>query len=64
MTFDRDFYTVAELGQMLGRSVRTPNRWHKLDKGPARTKIGTLIVYRRSVVSEWLNVNELGGERS
>lgn len=65
MTADKSEYlTVEELSELLGRSTRTLFRWHARRNGPPRTKIGSLILYRRAAVDNWLKANEVVGERS
>ncbi len=61
MTANIEYLTAAELSHMLGRSPRTLYRWHSHRQGPPRTKIGTLIVYRRSAVESWLRAEEVNG---
>ena len=61
MTANKDYFTTAELSHMLGRSPRTLHRWHANRQGPPRTKIGTLIVYRKSAVESWLHAEEVNG---
>lgn len=59
-----EYLTVDELSTMLGRSTRTLFRWHARRNGPPRTKVGSLILYRRAAVESWLQSNEVAGERS
>ena len=61
MTANNDFFTAAELSHMLGRSPRTLQRWHSNRQGPPRSKIGTLIVYRRSAVQDWMRAQAIDG---
>ena len=59
-----EYLTVEELSILLGRSTRTLFRWHARRSGPPRTKVGSLILYRRVAVDNWLQANEVAGERS
>jgi predicted DNA-binding transcriptional regulator AlpA len=52
------YITRDELAQMLGRDVRTIERWEQERRGPPRTKVGNLIRYRLQAVREWLAANE------
>jgi hypothetical protein len=57
--FDTEYLTPASLAKNLGVSVRTLARWHFLRTGPAITRVGRMILYRRESVSEWLRSCEL-----
>lgn len=46
------------LARLLGRSLRTLDRWEKDRTGPPRIKIGKLRLYDLSLVPEWLKQNE------
>jgi predicted DNA-binding transcriptional regulator AlpA len=59
-----EYFTVEELSTLLGRSTRTLFRWHARRRGPPRTKIGSLVIYRRAAVESWLQSHEVAGERS
>lgn len=59
-----EYLTVEELSKLLGRSTRTLFRWHARREGPPRTKVGSLILYRRTAVDNWLQRNEVCGEAS
>ena len=52
------YVTREQLASQLKRSLRTIDRMHAARKGPPRTKIGTLIVYRIQAVREWLSKHE------
>jgi hypothetical protein len=57
--FDTEYLTPESLAKNLGVSVRTLARWHSLRTGPAITRVGRMILYRRESVSEWLRSCEL-----
>ena len=59
----KDYLHIDELAALLGRSPRTLHRWHTRRVGPPRIKIGTLVVYRRIAVEQWLARNERAGGR-
>jgi excisionase family DNA binding protein len=51
----RDEYLSDEqLAAELGISDRTPAGWRLRGEGPAYTKIGALVRYRRSDLDRWL----------
>jgi hypothetical protein len=52
------YITREELAEMLGRDVRTIERWEHERLGPPRTKVGSLIRYRVEAVRQWLTENE------
>ncbi len=58
MTSQPEFFTINELALHLGRSKRTLLRWHARRIGPARVRVGNLLVYRREAVENWLKRNE------
>jgi hypothetical protein len=52
------FMTPEELATALGRSLRTLARWHAERKGPARCKVGGLVLYRIEAVQRWMIAHE------
>lgn len=52
------YLTPAQLADELGVCERTVHRWHALRTGPARTKFGNKVYYRRSAVQAWLQKRE------
>jgi transposase-like protein len=56
----REYLSDKELATELNVSPRTLARWRRLREGPAITRIGRKIVYRRASVNEWLASCELG----
>ncbi len=52
------YITSAELADFLGVSERTLSRWAKRQIGPARTRIGRSVLYRRTTVLVWLESQE------
>jgi hypothetical protein len=59
-----EFLTKEELAAELRRNVRTLDRWAALDMGPLRTRIGRMILYRRTSVQKWLAEQEQTCRRS
>ena len=53
-----EYLTKEELAAELRRNVRTLDRWAALDVGPPRTRIGRMILYRRTSVQKWLAEQE------
>lgn len=53
-----DTWTEAEFAEAAGVSTRTVKRWRDQRKGPAFTRAGRRILYRRDAVAEWLLANE------
>jgi hypothetical protein len=53
----RDFsiMTPAELAQMLEVSEFTINQWRASDNGPAYTKLGRRVYYRKQDVMSWID---------
>ncbi len=53
-----NYYSADELANLLGVDVKTLWRWHAKRTGPARTKAGRQVFYRREAVESWLKRNE------
>lgn len=53
-----EYLNDVELAAELRKSPRTLARWRRLGEGPAITRIGREIFYRRSAVAEWLAAQE------
>ncbi|MFN4275351.1 MAG: helix-turn-helix transcriptional regulator [Ferrovibrio sp.] len=53
-----NYYSADELAHLLGVSLCTLWRWHARRIGPARTKAGRQVFYRREAVETWLKRNE------
>lgn len=53
-----DRWTREQFCKFVGRSKRTVQRWERLNIAPARFRCGTLIMYRRDAVLEWLREKE------
>jgi excisionase family DNA binding protein len=51
---DQQLFAVTELAKRLGVSESTLNKWRLTGVGPRFVKIGRLVKYRGSDVSEWL----------
>ena len=49
------FMTERELALALGKSLRTIRRWAALREGPARTRVGKSLLYRKEAVMNWLS---------
>lgn len=56
-----DYLTRSELARELNRSERTLDRWHQLRIGPPRSRIGSMVIYRRAALGEWLRAQEKRG---
>ncbi len=53
-----EYLTPAELAAFLGVSERTLSRWATNQSGPARTRVGRSLLYRRHTVLAWLESQE------
>ncbi len=53
-----EYLTDRELAAELNVSVRTLARWRRLRVGPALTKVGRKVAYRRAAINAWLAANE------
>ncbi len=49
-----EYLTEAELARELCKSLRTLQRWKRLQHGPRRTILGRTTLYHRRDVKEWL----------
>ncbi|NCC23239.1 MAG: DNA-binding protein [Alphaproteobacteria bacterium] len=58
MSFKDEYATHAETAQELNISVRTLARWRAERIGPAYTKIGARVYYRRAAITEWVRKHE------
>jgi hypothetical protein len=59
MSILADYLTEGELAKELGKKTpRTLEIWRQQRTGPAWTKIGRKVVYRRDAVIEWLKSQE------
>jgi len=54
-----EYLSDRELAVELDVSPRTLARWRRLKEGPAITKIGKKVAYRRSAVQAWLAACEM-----
>ncbi len=50
-----EFLTPAEAAKVLRISSRTLARWREDNQGPAYSKLGRRILYRRDAVQQWVN---------
>lgn len=57
------FITPEVLAALLGISGRTLARWHAQRIGPARCKVGKLILYRTQAVRDWMAAQEREPQR-
>ena len=57
----RDLVDRNCAAELLHVSPRTLDRWHLLRTGPPRAKIGGLVRYRLSAISNWLDSCETVG---
>lgn len=53
-----DYLTPEELAAELNVCETTLWRWRRLREGPAITKVGRKVLYRRDDVSAWLIANK------
>ena len=52
---DRQLIGERRFAEMLGRSLRTLQRWRTKGKGPAFTKIGRKVFYELNDLQEWID---------
>jgi predicted DNA-binding transcriptional regulator AlpA len=50
--------TKPAVAVLIGKSVTTLDRWHRLGLGPKPFKIGRSVVYRRRDVEAWIDAQE------
>ncbi|WP_299847805.1 helix-turn-helix domain-containing protein [uncultured Paracoccus sp.] len=55
----RGWISRYDLAQELGLSVDTLGRWERRRKGPACVRAGRKVLYRMSVVQDWLQSQEM-----
>ena len=53
-----DYFTREQLASVLGKNVRTLDRWHTARIGPPRVSIGRMVLYRIESVRTWLRSRE------
>jgi hypothetical protein len=53
-----DYWSEDELAHTFKRHPKTLARWAAAGKGPPRTVIGRMILYKKSSVEEWLAQQE------
>ena len=49
-----DYLTEEEAARELGVCTKTLKRWHALGAGPAVTRLGRRVLYRRATLAAWL----------
>jgi hypothetical protein len=64
MSFNEEYASDAETAQELNVSTRTLARWRAERIGPAFTKIGARVYYRRAGITEWVRANETNPVRN
>jgi hypothetical protein len=52
-----------ELAKELGICPKTLKRWARTGRGPARSKIGRAVFYRRNTVMSWLELQQQVGKK-
>lgn len=62
--FLADYWTLDEMGAMVGKTGRTLARWHALRVGPPRTVLGRNVLYRKDAARAWLLAQEEADLRS
>lgn len=63
MSFRNEYATNSEAAAELGKTDRTLARWRAEGKGPAYTRVGKSIYYRRSALLEYARANEVNPVR-
>ena len=53
-----DYLTEDQAARELGVCTKTLRRWHALGTGPAITRLGRRVLYRRATVAAWLASRE------
>ena len=53
-----EYLTEDQAAHELGICTKTLKRWHALGSGPAVTRLGRRILYRRSTLAAWLASRE------
>lgn len=53
-----DYISPEQLAGQLMVTVRTLERWRRLNESPPITRLGRRVVYRRSAVEAWLKTRE------
>ena len=64
MSLLSDYFTEPDLAAELGLTVRGLQLWRTKRCGPAWTKLGKRVVYRRAAVSDWMKAQEQQPVRS
>ena len=59
-----DYLTETELAGALHMTVRGLQLWRAKRQGPAWTKLGRKVVYRRGAVVDWMKAQETQPVRS
>jgi hypothetical protein len=59
-----EYYTAPELQALTGIPASTWRWWacYHPERGPAATKIGRRLVWRKTVVRQWLSEHEGGAD--
>lgn len=53
-----EYLTPEQCAEQLGICRRTLERWHRLNEGPPRVRLGKRWLYRKSAVADWLRSME------
>ena len=48
------YLTKTDAASILGKSVPTLDRWHRLGTGSVRTRIGNTVLYRKDTFENWM----------
>jgi hypothetical protein len=64
MSILNDYIDEAEAASQLRKCQRVLQIWRQRRQGPAWTKIGKTVVYRRTAILEWLKSQEQQPVRS
>lgn len=59
MKFREEYAPQVEAAEELAVTTRTLARWRAEGKGPAYTRVGARVYYRRSALTEFAHANEV-----
>lgn len=64
MTILPELLSTKDTARLIGVSERTLLRWHSVQTGPARIRVGRKVLYRLKAVYDWLRANEISPART
>ena len=53
-----EYWPERHFASVMTRDLRTVRLWEQLRTGPPRIRVGSLVLYRKSAVEQWLKANE------